>query len=204
MILSQMKRAGVLASTVLGGVLLANAAAASEHGPNYTFMEAGYEHVEFDDFDADGEALALQGSLALNDMFNLVGNYQDGSIDSDLGGNVDVSTIELGGGMHLPLSPTVDFVSQLTWVTTKLDAGSFGNVDNDGYGVGAGVRAMVTPQLELGGGINYTDLGDSDDTSFGGKVVYHFTDMFAMTGLASVGDNTTTYGLGLRANFRGL
>ena len=204
MILSQMKRAGVLASTVLGGVLLANAAAAAEHGPNYTFMEAGYQHVEIDDFEADGDALALQGSFALNDMFNLVGNYQDGSIDSDFGVEVDVTTLELGGGMHLPLSPTVDFVSQLTWVTTELDAGAFGDVDDDGYGVGAGVRAMVTPQLELAGGINYMDVADEDDTSFGGKVVYHFTDMFAMTGAAQFGDNATTYGLGLRANFHGL
>ncbi len=204
MMLSQMKRAGVLASTVLGGVLLANAAAAGEQGPNYTFMEAGYQHVEFDDFEADGDALALQGSFALNDMFNLVGNYQDGSIESDFGVDVDVTTLELGGGIHMPLSPTVDFVSELTWVTMELDAGAFGDVDDDGYGLGAGVRAMLTPSLELGGGIKYMDVADEDDTSFGGKVVYHFTDMFAMTGVASFGDNVTTYGLGLRANLRGL
>jgi hypothetical protein len=61
-------------------------------------MEAGYAHVEFDDFQADGDALALQGSFALNDMFNLVGSYQDGSIDSDFNVDVDVKTLELGGG----------------------------------------------------------------------------------------------------------
>ncbi|HEY6598628.1 MAG TPA: outer membrane beta-barrel protein [Pseudomonadales bacterium] len=203
MILSQMKRAGVMASTVLGGVMLANAAMASEHGLDYTFMEAGYQHVEIDDFDADGEALALQGSVALNHMFNLVGNFQDGSIDAGAA-DVDVTTIELGGGMHLPLSPTVDFVTELTWINMELDAGGFGDVDDDGYGLGAGVRAMVTPSLELGGGIKYSEVADEDETSFGGKIVYHFTDMFAMSGMASFGDNTTTYGLGLRANFHGL
>jgi len=204
MILSQLKCVGVFTSTVLGGALLANAAAASEQGPNYTFMEAGYAHVEFDDFQADGDALALQGSFALNDMFNLVGSYQDGSIDSDFNVDVDVKTLELGGGMHFPLNPTVDLVTQLTWITTEIDAGSFGNVDDDGYGLGAGIRAMLTPRLELDGGIDYTDVANEDETAFSGKVMYHFTDMFAMTGGFTVGDNTTTYGVGLRANFRGM
>ena len=200
MILKPLKRVGLVASSVLGGVLLANAAAASDEGPNYTFFEAGYAHVEFDDFEADGDALTLQGSFALTDMFHLVGSYQDGEIESDFGFDVDVMTMELGGGMNFALSPTVDLVGQVTWITTELDAQGFGDVDDDGYGLGAGMRAMVSPQFEVGAGINYADIADDGQTTFGGKVMYHFTDMFAMTGGISVGDDTTTYGVGMRVN----
>jgi hypothetical protein len=204
MTLSQLKRAGVLASTVLGGVLIANAAAAAEQGPNYTFMEAGYAHVELDNFDADGEALALEGSVALNDMFNLVGSYQDGTIEGDFNVDVDVSTVELGGGMHFPINPNIDFVTQLTWVSTEVDVDGFGGVDDDGYGIGAGLRAMLSPKFELDGSVKYVDINNSDDTSFGAKAIYHFTDMFAMTGSVVSGEDTTTYGVGVRMNLHGM
>jgi Outer membrane protein beta-barrel domain len=204
MTLSQLKRAGVLASTVLGGVLIANAAAAAEQGPNYTFMEAGYAHVELDDFDADGEALALEGSVALGSMFNLVGSYQDGTIEGPFDIDVDVSTVELGGGMHFPINPKIDFVTQLTWVSTEVDVDGFGGVDDDGYGLGAGLRAMLTPNFELDGSVKYVEINNSDDTSFGAKAIYHFTDMFAMTGSIVAGEDTTTYGVGVRMNLHGM
>jgi hypothetical protein len=204
MTLLELKRACTLATTVLGGVLVANAAAAAEQGPSYTYMEAGYAHVELDDFDANGEALALEGSVALTDMFHLVGGYQDGTIEADGNVDVDVSTMEVGAGMHFPINPTIDFVTQATWVSTEVDVDGFGGVDDDGYGLGMGLRAMLSPKFELDGSVHYVDINDSDDTSFGAKAIYHFTDMFAMTGSVVSGEETTTYGLGVRMNLRGM
>jgi len=199
----QLKRVGVIASSVFAGVLVANAAAADE-GPNYTFIEAGYVHVEIDDFDADGEALALQGSVAVTDMFHLIGGYQDGTIDGPFGIDVDVSTLELGGGMNFALSPTVDFVGQVAWLSTEVDVSGLGDVDDDGYGLGAGIRAMISPRFEVGAGVNYADIADDGQTTFGGEVLYHFTDMFAVTGGVTVGEDSTSYGVGVRANLHGM
>ena len=204
MTLFQLKRAGLLASTVLGGVLVANAAAAAEQGPSYTYLEAGYAHVEIDDFDADGDALELGGSVALNDMFHLLGSYQDGTIEAGGNVDVDVSTMELGVGMHFPINHMIDFTTQASWVTTEIDADGFGGVDDDGYGLGVGLRAMLSPKFELDGNVHYVDINESDDTSFGAKAIYHFTDMFAMTGSVVSGEDTTTYGLGVRMNLRGM
>ncbi len=76
----------------------------------------------------------------------------------------------------------------------------FNSQDDDGYAIRAGIRAMLTPQFELNGGGSYVDVSD-DDTALYVGAVYSFTDMFAVTGNVSVGDNATAYGVGLRLYF---
>ena len=56
---------------------------------------------------------------------------------------------------------------------------------------------MLTPQFELNGGGTYVDVTDDDTALYVGGV-YNFTDMFALSGDVSVGDNATAYGVGMR------
>lgn len=184
---------------VLAGVLMANAAMAAD-GPQYTYVEAGYSWIDFDDFNADGDAFNIGGSLAVTDMFHLFAGYQDGEVE--VGSfDIDVSTMQLGGGMNIELSPTVDLVATAAWVRADLDANAFGSGDDDGYALGVGVRAMVTPQFELNGGVSYVDVSD-DDTALSVGAVYSFNEMFALTAGASFGDNVTSYGIGGRIYFQ--
>jgi opacity protein-like surface antigen len=189
------KIASLSTAGILAGVLMANAAFAAD-GPQYTFVEGGYNWIDFDDANADGDAFNVGGSVAVTDMVHLFANYQDGNIDGG-GFDFDLSTINLGAGLNIALSPTVDLVTQAAWVRVDVDVNGFGSDNEDGYSLGVGVRAMVMPQLELNGGVSYVDVND-DDTALNLGAVYSFNDMFAVTGGASFGDNITSYGVGAR------
>ncbi len=192
----------LLANTagVLAGVMLANAAMADD-GPQYTFAEVGYDWIDFDDLDADGDGFRINGSIAATEMVHLFASYQDGEIDAGIV-DLDLSRMRLGAGVNIELSPTVDLVATAAWVRYDLDANAFGSDTEDGYALGVGVRAMVAPQFELNAGVNYEDVSDEDDTSLSVGAVYSFTDMFAVTAGASFGDNVTEYGIGARLYFQ--
>ena len=176
-------------------------AAIADSGPKYTFGELAYTRVDYEDFDVDGDLFGIAGSIAVTDMFHLFATYDDGELEGDGGGDVDASTVEFGGGINYALSDTMDIVGQLAWVSAEFDAGRFGGIDEDGYRVSGGLRAMMTPQFELNGGLTYVDIEDADDTAieFGG--VYSFTDLFAVTAGASIGDEVSSFRLGARLYF---
>jgi hypothetical protein len=175
--------------------------ALAAEGPRYTYGELGYQRVDFDNFSEDEDAGYLNGSLALDDRLFLVADGSYGTIDAS-GTNIDITTLDAGLGFHIPLNPKVDFVAQVAYVWWKVDAGNFGDDDNDGVGLRGGLRAMVTPKLELNGGAEYVDLsGGDDNTSAYFGAVYNFTEVLAVSGKVDVGDNLTTYGVGIRMYF---
>ncbi|MBX3705761.1 MAG: hypothetical protein KF911_03925 [Pseudomonadales bacterium] len=90
-----------------------------------------------------------------------------------------------------------DLVGQAAWV--RVEVGPF---EENGVGLFGGVRAMLSPQFELNGGMGYVDIDDSDETSLDLGMVYNVTDMFAVSAGASIGDESTSYGIGLRLYFR--
>jgi Outer membrane protein beta-barrel domain len=185
--------ASVVAAALFAGSVLA------DEGPRYTYAEAGYSVLDIDDFDEDGDIFSVGGSLAVHEKVHLFAAYSDGSIDGS-GFDIDITNVEVGGGLNLPLSNTVDLVLDAAYVWAELDADNFDSVDDDGFALRAGLRAMLTPKFELNGGGTYVDVSD-DDTALYVGAVYNFTDMFAMTGGASIGDNATSYGVGLRLYF---
>jgi len=188
-------RLGVLVgASLMAGVCLA------DDGPRYTFAEIGYSHTEIDDFDADGEMIGISGSIALTDMVHMFASFDDGELDGDGGNDPDITTTMVGAGVNYAISPTMDLVGQVAWVMYEIDAGAF-DADEDGIALAGGIRAMVSPQFELNGGITYVDVDDSDETSLVVGAVYSFTDMVAGTADVSFGDDTTTYGIGLRIYF---
>jgi len=169
-------------------------------GPRYTYGELGYQRVDFDNFSEDEDAGYLSGSLGLNDRLFLFGDGSYGTIDVS-GSDIDVTTIDAGLGMHLPLNDKVDFVASVAYVYVDVDSNRFNNSQNDdGYALRGGLRAMVTPKLELNGGATYVDVDDDNTSAYFGAV-YSFTEAFAVTGNVDVGDNATTYGVGLRLYF---
>jgi hypothetical protein len=179
-------------------MLLAGSAAARE-GPRYTYGELGYARVDFDNFSEDADLFGANGSLAVSDQIYLIAAYSDGSIDGN-GFDIDLKQAEAGVGLHFPLNSKVDFTADASYVWAEVDAHRFNSQDDDGYAIRAGIRAMLTPQFELNGGGSYVDVSD-DNTALYVGAVYNFTDMFAMTGNVSVGDNATAYGVGLRLYF---
>lgn len=188
-------QAGTLALAAALG-LAATGAQAGDLG--YTYVEGGYQDVDVDDVDADGDGFTLGGSIALTDMFHLFGGFGTAELDVDGFGDVDYDTWEVGGGINYGIASNADLVGRLSYVSAEVDAG-FADADDDGYRLYGGVRGRLASPFELEGGISYTDLDDSgDDTAFVGAGRYYFTDQWAAGLSVNVGDDVTVWGLNVR------
>lgn len=171
--------------------LPALAQAAAE--PRYTYAEIGYLNADYDDLDVDGDGFFVGGSYALHRNVHLLADYQD----LDFDGNADGNALSLGFGANFPLRQGLDFVGRLRYIDTEIDVGPYSS-DEDGYGLEAGLRAMINPQLELNGGIRYVDIDDEDDTSFVIGGLWEFTPLFALGGDIELSDDYTAFYLKAR------
>lgn len=195
MFLRVTRRLPALACAAFCGVL--SVPAFADEGPGYTYFDVGYVRTDIDDIEENVDSLGLAGSFALTDNLYLFADYQDGSASFERI-DVDVSTMEVGAGANFGLSDTVDLFAEAGYVKAELEAGEFVEVDESGFGLSAGVRAMVMPQLELNAGLSYVEIEELDDTSLDIGAVYSFTDVVALVLGASFADNTNTYGIGVR------
>jgi hypothetical protein len=83
------------------------------------------------------------------------------------------------------------------YIDQSADAG-VASADEDGLGLQARIRARVTDEFELEGGILYTDVADTD-TALQASARYHFTEAFsAGIAITFAGD---TDGLGINARY---
>ena len=193
--------------TVLGAITALGFAgpALAQSGPgsiSYSYVEVGYISTEIDDFNVDGDGFGLKGSWGFTDMFHAFAQYSDLSFDS----NIDSSAFEIGAGLNWELSPTIDLIGTVSYLTVEVDASVPGfrsvSADDDGLGVGMGVRALVTNQLEVSGKLNYVEFDDAgDDTTFGVAARYYFTPMFAIGGDINFDDDGTTWIIAGRFDF---
>lgn len=190
---------GSLAALGLAGPALAS------DGFSYSYAELGWVNTEFDDLGADGDGFALRGSFEFTPALH--GFAQLADQDFDVGGGAEVGgeAMELGVGYAWTMSPTVDIVGKLAYVTQEIDvniAGFGGSFDDDGFGIGGYVRAQPVDRLELTGGIDLVDmdLGGSDEyLSLGAR--FFFTKMFAAGLDLRLNSDDTSYMLGGRFNF---
>jgi len=187
-------------SVLILAALLFSCAASADEGPRYTYGEIGYSRLDIDNYSGDGDFADFDVSLALTDLVHVFATYSDGTVGSSP--DIDVRTASGGVGLNIPLDSrhTVDLVLDAAYLWTEVDGNFFNALDDDGYGLSAGVRAMLNPNLEVNGGVAYTDVNE-DDTAVYAGVVYKFTDLFAVTGGVSAGDNATSYGVGVRLYF---
>jgi len=162
---------------------------------NYSYVELSYDETDFDvgPFDVDGDGLTLAGSFEINDEWHVYASY--GGLDLD--GGSDVDTWTLGAGYVFPLKEDMDIYGRVLYIDTSVDTG-FAQADDDGLGLQVRLRARVTDEFEVEGGIQYVDVSDTD-TSLQASARYHFTDTFsAAIGLTFAGD---TDGLGISARY---
>lgn len=174
------------------------------NGPDYTYAEVGYFNLEFDEVDVldlDGDGYFIGGSAALTEMVHVVGGYADGEIDvENTSLSADYTSASLGLGVNYRVATNIDIVGRVSYVSAEVDVGGGLDVDEDGYGIGIGLRGMASPQLEFNGGLSYTDLGGDFDAETALHVggVYSFTDAFAVSGGLVVSDDATEFRLGGR------
>jgi hypothetical protein len=162
---------------------------------NYTYVELGYDETEYQagNTDVDGDGLTLSGSFEINDDWHAFASY--GTADLDFG--IDLDTFVIGAGYAFPLRQDVDLYGRVLYLNLDADVGALG-ADEDGLGLQFRIRALVTDELELEGGVQYVDIEDSD-TSLQVGARYYFTETFsAGIGLTIAGD---TDGIGINARY---
>lgn len=187
-----------LIAAIAGASLSAAAVAAEDI--NYTYIEAGYVAIDFDDLDVDGDGFGIAGSLGITDRVYLTADYN--SYDLDYG--IDATDYGLGLGASLPLSQQFHLIGEIGYTEAEVEVNGF-DVDDDGYTLGGGFRWKAMPALELRAKLNYVDLDDAgDDTSLSAGALYNFTDAFAVGAGVDLADDTTGYSVALRYDFAGL
>lgn len=161
---------------------------------DYSWAELAYVDSEFGNLNGDG--ISLRGSLPINDTFFVFASYWDVGYDF----NVDLTSIEAGGGVHLPFTDKVQLVGRFGLVKSELDTNNFSS-DDDGFTFGAHVRAEVMPRLELEGGFDYIDLGMDPDTLLVMQGRYFFLDNVAGNLRLEFGDDIDSMSFGVRVTF---
>jgi hypothetical protein len=160
---------------------------------NYTYVQLSYDEIDFDvgPFSVDGDGLTLSGSFELTDEWHIYTSYSQ--IDLDPGSDVD--TWAVGAGYVFPLKDGIDLYGRVLYIDQNADAGS---LDDDGLAVQGRIRARITDEFELEGGLQYVDVSDSD-ISLQASARYHFSEQFsAGVGITFAGD---TDGIGINARY---
>lgn len=169
---------------------------------SYNAFTLGYGQTDFDDIAADGDSIGAELSFEIGESFYAFVGLGIGELDDDFGNSADVDQWGAGLGYHTELSKTVDLVASVSYQYVDISAAGFGSVDDNGIGLGIGLRAAASENLEVNGGISYVDFGDGgDDTSIGAGFLYSFTDTFAAGLSGNWGDDASSYSAGIRFYF---
>jgi len=113
---------------------------------------------------------------------------------------VDLTILDLGVGFRHGLQRNVDLVGIVGLAFAEIDAGPFDD-DDTGLSLTGGVRGFATPQIELGGYANYTDLFADGDITLTGEGLLHMTPNLSLVASLGVSDDSNTITFGARWNF---
>ncbi|HZF29035.1 MAG TPA: porin [Gammaproteobacteria bacterium] len=165
---------------------------------NYSYAELGYDTTNFDvgPGDIDGDGFTLSGSFRLTDDWHLFAAY--GQDDLDFG--IDVDTYAIGVGYTYPIRNDVDLYGRVLYIDQEVDFPGPASADDDGLGLQFRVRGRVNEKLELEGGLQYVDVGNSD-TSLQAGARYYFTKAFSAGVGVTFGGDADGIGINARYSF---
>jgi len=149
--------------------------------------------------DVDGSGLQLRGSIPVFDNFFAIAEFESLDLDFD----VDVTRFMVGGGGHWPINNKADVIVRAGVVNYQVDVGNFDD-DDTGLFIGARIRGVITPQLELEGGVEHNMVevaGIDNDTYLIGEARYLFTRQWSAGVLLTLGGDTNVFGVQARLNF---
>jgi hypothetical protein len=175
---------------------------ASADGFSYRYADIAHfpsAKIDADAIDVDGEGVQLRGSLPVYQNIFALAEYQDLDLDS----GVDATRFLIGAGAHWPLSNTLDVIVRGGIVSYEVDFGRFDD-DDTGLFVGARLRAIVAPKVEVEGGIEHQHVevaGLDNDTYLIGEGRYNFTPQWSAGVIVTVGGDTNVFGAQGRFSF---
>ncbi|BCO17245.1 MULTISPECIES: outer membrane beta-barrel protein [unclassified Alteromonas] len=187
-----------LALAVALSVASAGAFAAA---PAWDFVQGSYVITDFDesDFSYEPDGFAFSGSKLVTDDVFVTAEYSMQE-DDILGIDVDLDMLTIGLGYRYAWSEKTDLFGIVSYEDVEL-SGSGQSADEDGFGLTAGVRSMVTDNIEVRGAVKYIDLDEDDDTSVLVGADYFLSPMFAVGLSYETSDDLSTFGINARYNF---
>jgi len=178
------------------GVLMLSSTVAMADGPSYSYIEGLYQEVDLDGTDGDG--YTVSGSVEINESWFVFLDYSSAEIDAGFF-SADFDRWALGAGWHAAISDKADWFVSASYVGAEISAGPFGSESESGFGASVGLRSMLNPKLELTGALRYSEPEEESALRLEGW--YTLTGNFAMGLRADIGDDISTYGLGVRLYF---
>lgn len=165
-------------------------------------LSYSYAELRFVDVDRrGGDGIRLNGSFDLENNWLIVG----GLTSLDFNNNADETTLELGAGYVWHYSKDFDLVSTLRFVRTDIDTPG-GDFDDNGFAFSAGARGILTPQFEIRGSVNHTNIDnisiDNSDTYLDLAGDYYFTEQFSAGLSLEFAGDTDVVTIGARWFFR--
>jgi len=165
-------------------------------GPSYNHAGVALGATNLDDGDRDGNGIQVDGSFAPTQYVHVFGSYASWDFD----GPVDRSDYTVGAGVHPPISASTDVVGELFYTDREYDTPG-NDHSNDGLGLRAGLRSMVTPRFDVGGGLVHYNLDNNDETGVYGTAYYKIVPEVAAGGQVELTDDQSTLLLGGRYYF---
>jgi hypothetical protein len=200
-------------------------AAVSFTGVSYTFVDLQYTFADIDLPDAvgggdlDGDGPYLNGSLALNRYWHVVGGYENLKVDDieidDGLGNItvipvdDVNTYALGIGVNTPTmgraarqyrGGLIDRYS--LFADARYQRRDSGGSDVNGWQLNAGFRSVNFTRMEVILGVGYEKFeGNDGDFTAQGQFLFQIIPNLQARGGINWGDEISRWNLGLRYHF---
>jgi len=167
-------------------MLLAFPTLAAAH--NYTYIEGGFLHRDFDPDRDDKNGFRVAGSINIISPIAAFAEYDHTG---------ELHQLSVGGLFHVPLNHALDL--NLGASVEHVDTDHHG--DDTGYGLRGGVRWQLdNAKLELSPELRYTDVLNSTDVSGRIGVLYALTPELDLQGALQGGDDDRVE-VGLRYNF---
>ncbi|MEM8593742.1 MAG: porin family protein [Pseudomonadota bacterium] len=125
-------------------------------------------------------------------------NSDDEDNDSGAEKSLDYNTLSAGIGYRIPLTGQADLYSTASVMHYDIDSLN-GAVENDrsdtGYGLNAGVKGILAPNVEVGVQFNFVDIGDYSDRGHELSAMYHFSNQLSAGATYESSDNIEQIGL---------
>jgi len=182
----------MLAAAVPGAAL-----AADSQGHSYSDFEISWVDLSLDGVaNVDGDGFEIAGAYDFDKVY-IFGKWQDQSFDF----GIDGTALEFGAGLHKELNPKVDFVGTLSYLDQEVKLGGF-SADDNGLGIGAGVRSRLADSFELDAVLRYVNFDEGgSDTGVVLTGRYYFNKTMAVTFGTDMTDDVDTLRVGFRAEF---
>lgn len=142
----------------LGLTLLLVSGAALADTPEWNTAYVSYlnSNVDVGSADESFNGFGIGGSIAISSDWLLIANLK--SVSEDLGNaSIDLRTTSVGGGYRFSMSESTDLYGTVTLETLAVDVGSDDSSDT-GFGVGVGIRSMLTPVIEFDAKVDYLKI----------------------------------------------